>query len=268
MRFVALFIALCVSAGAWAQGGWPAKPIRIVVPVTTGGPPWNANHVWNGRPGKPAAAGDLPAGANDRPAEDDRSALQGQLRGASRSDLEPHQLHDRSPGSLRGAHQGGNSARPGRDDARAQRVLSERAHRDRGRHPGLRLRELGRRVRAGAHAARDRPQAERRARRRARERRCPQALRRHGPRRQALIARAVRQLRAIGVGALESGACRQEVLSYMLRRYWPPTSNKAWVICPSEQTRTPALSTPKTSSLRITAWRSRSSMAGERSEFF
>src|SRR5436853_1655409 len=38
MRFIALFIALCVSAGAWAQGGWPAKPIRIVVPVTTGGP--------------------------------------------------------------------------------------------------------------------------------------------------------------------------------------------------------------------------------------
>src|SRR5213078_1306886 len=38
MRFIALFIALCVSAGAWAQAGWPAKPIRIVVPVTTGGP--------------------------------------------------------------------------------------------------------------------------------------------------------------------------------------------------------------------------------------
>src|SRR5439155_4466870 len=38
MRFIALFIALCVSAGASAQGGWPAKPIRIVVPVTTGGP--------------------------------------------------------------------------------------------------------------------------------------------------------------------------------------------------------------------------------------
>jgi len=38
MRFVALFSALCVSAGAWAQAGWPAKPIRIVVPVTTGGP--------------------------------------------------------------------------------------------------------------------------------------------------------------------------------------------------------------------------------------
>src|SRR5437879_903484 len=38
MRSVALFIALCVSVLAWAQGGWPAKPIRIVVPVTTGGP--------------------------------------------------------------------------------------------------------------------------------------------------------------------------------------------------------------------------------------
>src|SRR5205809_4415709 len=38
MRFAALFTALCVSAGAWAQGGWPAKPIRMVVPVTTGGP--------------------------------------------------------------------------------------------------------------------------------------------------------------------------------------------------------------------------------------
>src|SRR6267143_711891 len=38
MRFVALFSALCVSAGVWAQAGWPAKPIRIVVPVTTGGP--------------------------------------------------------------------------------------------------------------------------------------------------------------------------------------------------------------------------------------
>src|SRR2546426_6117479 len=38
MRFIALFLAFCVSAGAWAQGGWPAKPIRMVVPVTTGGP--------------------------------------------------------------------------------------------------------------------------------------------------------------------------------------------------------------------------------------
>src|SRR5437867_7650588 len=116
--------------------------------------------------------------------------------------------------------------------------------------------------------SRDRPQAERRARRCARERGGPQALRRHGPRRQALIARGVRQLRAVGAGALESGAGRKEVLSYMLRRYWPPTSNRAWVICPSEQTRTASISTAKTFSLRITAWRSRSSMAGERSEFF
>src|SRR5258708_25958257 len=38
MRFVALVIALCVSAGAGGQGGWPAKSVRIVVPVTTGGP--------------------------------------------------------------------------------------------------------------------------------------------------------------------------------------------------------------------------------------
>src|SRR6195256_1290525 len=38
MKFAASFLALCVSVGAWAQGGWPAKPIRIVVPVTTGGP--------------------------------------------------------------------------------------------------------------------------------------------------------------------------------------------------------------------------------------
>ena len=38
MRFVALFIALCVSVSAWAQSNWPAKPIKIVVPVTTGGP--------------------------------------------------------------------------------------------------------------------------------------------------------------------------------------------------------------------------------------
>ena len=38
MRFVALFIALCVSVSAWAQSSWPAKPIKIVVPVTTGGP--------------------------------------------------------------------------------------------------------------------------------------------------------------------------------------------------------------------------------------
>jgi len=53
-----------------------------------------------------AAARDFPTGANDRPAEDDRSALQGQLRSASRSDLEPHQLQI-DPCSLRRAHQAG-----------------------------------------------------------------------------------------------------------------------------------------------------------------
>src|SRR5437588_6486120 len=135
-------------------------------------------------------------------------------------------------------------------------------HRDRGRHTGIRLRELGRGVRARAHAARDRPQAERRARRRARSRRRAQAPRRHGPRREALFARGVRQLRALRARALEGGARRKEVLSYMLRRYWPPTSNSACVICPSEHTRTASISTAKTFSLRITAWRSLSSISG------
>ena len=39
----------------------------------------------------------------------------------------------------------------------------------------------------------------------------------------------------------------------MLRRYWPPTSNSAVVICPSEQTRTACISTSKTLALAITA---------------
>src|SRR3989304_3896970 len=50
---------------------------------------------------------------------------------------------------------------------------------------------------------------------------------------------------------------------YMLLLYCPPTSNSAWVICPSEQTRTASISTANTFSSRITAWRSRSSIAGE-----
>src|SRR5882724_767824 len=41
----------------------------------------------------------------------------------------------------------------------------------------------------------------------------------------------------------------------MLRRYWPPTSNSACVICPNEQTRTASISTSKTFSSAITAWR-------------
>jgi len=44
---------------------------------------------------------------------------------------------------------------------------------------------------------------------------------------------------------------------HMLRRYCPPTSNSACVICPSEQTRTASIRTANTFSSRITAWRSR-----------
>src|SRR5436190_2685004 len=40
---------------------------------------------------------------------------------------------------------------------------------------------------------------------------------------------------------------------HMLRRYWPPTSNSALLICPSEQTRTASISTWKTLPLAITA---------------
>ena len=39
---------------------------------------------------------------------------------------------------------------------------------------------------------------------------------------------------------------REVALSYMLRRYSPPTSNSARVICPSEQTRTVFISSAKT----------------------
>src|SRR5438552_5688055 len=57
-------------------------------------------------------------------------------------------------------------------------------------------------------------------------------------------------------------------LCYMLRRYWPPTSKRAWVICPSEQTRTASISTANTFSFRMTAWRRRSSIAAESFAFF
>jgi hypothetical protein len=40
---------------------------------------------------------------------------------------------------------------------------------------------------------------------------------------------------------------------YMLRRYCPPTSNSAFVICPSEHTRTASISTSNTLRLSITA---------------
>jgi len=61
------------------------------------------------------------------------------------------------PLAASGGHIKAGTLRASRDDARAQRVLSECADRDRGRHTGVRLRELGRRVRARPNAARDRP---------------------------------------------------------------------------------------------------------------
>src|SRR5262245_40104072 len=54
---------------------------------------------------------------------------------------------------------------------------------------------------------------------------------------------------------------------YMLRRYCPPTSNSACVICPSEQTRTASISTSNTFRFSITACCSRFSIAGEAPAF-
>ena len=42
-------------------------------------------------------------------------------------------------------------------------------------------------------------------------------------------------------------------VGYMLRRYCPPTSNSAFVICPSEQPRTASISTANTLPFSITA---------------
>ncbi len=53
-----------------------------------------------------------------------------------------------------------------------------------------------------------------------------------------------------------------QMLFYMLRRYWPPTSNSALVIWPSEQMRTASISTSKTLSPLAAACLRRSSMAG------
>ena len=50
--------------------------------------------------------------------------------------------------------------------------------------------------------------------------------------------------------------------NYILRRYCPPTSNSAFVICPSEQTRTASISTSKTFLFSITAWWRRLNFAG------
>ena len=47
--------------------------------------------------------------------------------------------------------------------------------------------------------------------------------------------------------------CRVTSFPHMLRRYCPPTSNSALVICPSEHTRTASISTSNTLRLSITA---------------
>ena len=51
--------------------------------------------------------------------------------------------------------------------------------------------------------------------------------------------------------------------AHILRRYCPPTSNSALVICPSEQTRTASISTSNTLRFSITACCRRLSMAGD-----
>lgn len=53
------------------------------------------------------------------------------------------------------------------------------------------------------------------------------------------------------IGSCRAHICRDN--GYILRRYCPPTSNKALVICPSEHTRTASISTSNTLSLLMTA---------------
>src|SRR6185503_11575999 len=55
--------------------------------------------------------------------------------------------------------------------------------------------------------------------------------------------------------------------NYMDRRYCPPTSNSACVICPSEHTRTASISTAKTFPSWITACCSRCSICADSDEF-
>ena len=81
----------------------------------------------------------------------------------------------------------------------------------------------------------------------------------------AVPARRVRQVGQGGAALGRDGELAGR--SYMLRRYWPPTSNSACVICPSEQTRTASISTSNTFSSRSTAWRSRSSIFPDSEEF-
>ncbi len=61
---------------------------------------------------------------------------------------------------------------------------------------------------------------------------------------------------AAGAGIQKSKCCHME------RLYWPPTSNKALVIWPSEQHRTASISTSKTLPFSITACCRRASSSG------
>jgi tripartite-type tricarboxylate transporter receptor subunit TctC len=36
--FVSALLAFAGATGLHAQGAWPAKPLKLIVPVTTGGP--------------------------------------------------------------------------------------------------------------------------------------------------------------------------------------------------------------------------------------
>ena len=67
---------------------------------------------------------------------------------------------------------------------------------------------------------------------------------------------------ALSEAARQHRAVRPPVF-HMLRRYCPPTSNSAFVICPSEHTRTASISTSNTLALAITACCRRASMAGD-----
>ena len=73
----------------------------------------------------------------------------------------------------------------------------------------------------------------------------------------ALRRKIIREIRLGPDGCWNGSAA-----AHMLRRYWPPTSNRASVICPSEQTRTASISTPKTLPFVAAAVLRRSSMTG------
>ena len=66
----------------------------------------------------------------------------------------------------------------------------------------------------------------------------------------------------VQIGAHQMGCAGRGMGGHMLRRYWPPTSNNARVICPSEQQRTASINTSNTLSLANAAWRKRSSICG------